>query len=1001
MASINGRVIKMLKALTIVMKSRGDKNRASAYQKAMSSVASHKEQIREPNELMKLDKVGSKIVEKTKVYLKTGTLPILEEAKKDPKIMFCNIYGVGPKKAKELVDKNKIKNIEELRSRQELLNDTQKKGLKYFEVLQERIPKREIDVFDENLRYIIGEMKLKTLHHKIMGSWRRGHKDSGDIDVLFTDEKDKGENFKRIIEMLKRLGIILETLSEGDTKSLTICLVNKKIKKPRRVDFMYCPPEEFAFSALYFTGSAEFNVAMRSQVQEKGLTLNEHGVYEYHNRVKGERILVPKIKSRIMGEDPERPIFEYLGYEYRHPSDRRSGADLIVCKSSARKTKDSVISLSKKGKTILENKTEEELSAMYDLASKAYYNDAPIISDGVFDILKEYIEEKFPNSPVLLKVGSDLPSATERITKLPTPMPSMNKIKSDTNALENWCKNYPGQVVYSSKLDGVSGMLRLVQGETPKLYSRGNGMEGQDISHLLSIFKGEKVSQTLQSLLKTHSAKTKGTLMIRGEFIMKKSDFKKYSDEASNPRNLVSGLINRKEYDAKSKRQLRDMDFVAYEVIEPVMKPSEQMKFLSSMGLRTVFNGIFPEGPDNGNLSEILKERRSNDEYEIDGIIVSHDKIYSREEHEVINPKHSFAYKMVLSDQIMEAKVVDVLWEPSAQGYIKPRVRIEPTMINGVKIEYATAHNAAFIRDNKIGVGAVLEIIRSGDVIPKIKSVITPAEHTKMYEGDYVWTSTNVDIVLSNIKTNRTVQEKAIVLFFKRIGVPGLARGNVSRIMDAGYDTLAKILAMKEKDYLKVTGFKDKKAKKTYENIRQGIEDSEVIDFISATGVFGRGMGTSRIAVIMENFPHIFSEEKSQEENIRRISSLPGFAEKTAKGFVEHLKSFKEFVKVSKLEEYLTKKFKVFHGEKTEKKEPKNEKESPKPLSGKVIIFSGFRSKALKGIIVENGGIVEDKMNKKINMVITKDGKETTKTKTAKKRNVEIVTFEEFSAKFK
>ena len=97
----------------------------------------------------------------------------------------------------------------------------------------------------------------------------------------------------------------------------------------------------------------------------------------------------------------------------------------------------------------------------------------------------------------------------------------------------------------------------------------------------------------------------------------------------------------------------------------------------------------------------------------------------------------------------------------------------------------------------------------------------------------------------------------------------------------------------------------------------------------------------------------------------------------------------------------MTQKLKVFHGEKTEKKEPKNEKESPKLLSGKVIIFSGFRSKALKGIIVENGGIVEDKMNKKINMVITKDGKETTKTKTAKKRNVEIVTFGEFSAKFK
>ena len=74
---------------------------------------------------------------------------------------------------------------------------------------------------------------------------------------------------------------------------------------------------------------------------------------------------------------------------------------------------------------------------------------------------------------------------------------------------------------------------------------------------------------------------------------------------------------------------------------------------------------------------------------------------------------------MVLSDQVVEAKVVDVLWAPSKDGYLKPRVRIEPVVIGGARIEYATAFNGAFV-ENKIGIGAVVRMVRSGDVIPYI-----------------------------------------------------------------------------------------------------------------------------------------------------------------------------------------------------------------------------------------------------------------------------------------
>ena len=98
------------------------------------------------------------------------------------------------------------------------------------------------------------------------------------------------------------------------------------------------------------------------------------------------------------------------------------------------------------------------------------------------------------------------------------------------------------------------------------------------------------------------------------------------------------------------------------------------------------------------------------------------------------NPDHAFAFKMMLSEQVAEAKVVDVIWTPSKDGYLKPRVQIEPIKLSGVTIEYATGKNAQFIEKNRIGVGAVIQIVRSGDVIPDIIKIVKPdkrAPHAK------------------------------------------------------------------------------------------------------------------------------------------------------------------------------------------------------------------------------------------------------------------------------
>ena len=131
----------------------------------------------------------------------------------------------------------------------------------------------------------------------------------------------------------------------------------------------------------------------------------------------------------------------------------------------------------------------------------------------------------------------------------------------------------------------------------------------------------------------------------------------------------------------------------------------------------------------------------------------------------------------------------------------------------------------------------------------------------------------------------------------------------------------------------------------------------------------------------MEKYPKIFNEEKTPEENIKRVASLPGFAEKTARSFVDYLENFRKFVEESNLTEYIeTKLLKNHSSAKINKNENKSKNEDinireNKPLENKVIVFSGFRSKKLKTAIEKMGGSVEDKMSKKTNLVLQRGEK--------------------------
>ena len=132
-------------------------------------------------------------------------------------------------------------------------------------------------------------------------------------------------------------------------------------------------------------------------------------------------------------------------------------------------------------------------------------------------------------------------------------------------------------------------------------------------------------------------------------------------------------------------------------------------------------------------LSEYLKERRTKGNYVIDGVIVTDNGIHDRNEDS--NPEYAFAFKDILEDQKAESKIIEIEWKVSKNGYLNPTVIIEPVSIGGVEIKRVTAHNAKYVVDNKLGKGALIEIIRSGDVIPYIQKVLKPASKIYLQQG--------------------------------------------------------------------------------------------------------------------------------------------------------------------------------------------------------------------------------------------------------------------------
>lgn len=622
---------------------------------------------------------------------------------------------------------------------------------------------------------------------------------------------------------------------------------------------------------------------------------------------------------------------------------------------------------------ILPELSANDLERAIKMAADSYYNKGvSLVTDEIYDVLMEKLKQLKPTSKIFKITGAPIKG---KKVKLPYWMGSMNKIKTEDKLIDRWTTKYQGPYVISDKLDGISCLLIMTKGKI-KLYTRGDGNYGQDISHLV-----DYVNVSIDKLIKI---KDYNTIAVRGELIMTKENFEKYADEMSNARNMVAGTVNSKPA-SLNEDYAKDIDFITYEVIEPIKKSSDQMILLKKWGLNVVYYDIY-EDVDLTILDGILQKRKKKSIYEIDGIIVTDDNKHTRNLSG--NPSYAFAYKGL--SETADVKVTRVYWKPSKDGILVPTIRFEKVRLSQADLEYATGFNAKFIVENSIGPGAIITMVRSGDVIPYVMDIVKPAKKPSLPEDlDYQWDKNGVNIVLTNADTNETVIIQRLTKFVRKIGVENLSEGLVTRLVQAGYDSIPKIITIEVDDFLSLDGFQEKLADKLYNNLQEALNKLNILILMDASNVFGHGFGERKIKKILDVYPNIVDEYSNKTHNKweNRLLSLEGFDTITVDNFLSALPDFQKFYK--KITKIIDVKPYINKVKKTGRFKNQN------------IVFTGFRNPKWQKIIEEEGGKITGSVSGKTTLLVYNDGEESSsKSLEAKKRGIKRMAKSDFEQKF-
>ena len=543
----------------------------------------------------------------------------------------------------------------------------------------------------------------------------------------------------------------------------------------------------------------------------------------------------------------------------------------------------------------------EDINSLFETLRKyndAYRSGTPLVSDHTYDRLVEQLRERDPGHPYLRTVEPEEFAARKEV-RHPAPMLSIEKAytKDDLHrfitrvqkAADNiGIKNISFRV--TPKLDGIAG-----RDDGNVFVSRGNGTVGYEIT----------------------SAFQKGVVPVGGrglglgEIVIVKSYFNQHlSDNFEHPRNMVVGIVSSDTVNEFAVKALQAgvVRFVPY-VKLPYWEGS---------------------GDDlSQSVEQITADIVSQTDYPLDGMVaaVTHE--------DVINymgaTSHHYRWQIAIKTRGETAvtNVENIVWQVGRTGNVTPVLEVGPVSLSGATIKRVTAHHAGLVREKRIGIGSEIEIIRSGEVIPKLEKVITESAAIIIPSECPVCSSTLFwakDFLKCGNRSCSAQLEQGISHWFKTLGnADWFGIKTIQKLVENGYDSLEKVYALKEKDFFTM-GFGPVQSKNLEDAIHtsktKSVEDWR---FLAAFGIPDLGTGDSRKLL---SFYRLEDLSNADAEDIRKID---GFGKITSKSITQGIASIKDTI-----HNMLSIGFNIETTPLAEEQDA-----MANPISGKSIVFTG------------------------------------------------------------
>ncbi len=658
----------------------------------------------------------------------------------------------------------------------------------------------------------------------------------------------------------------------------------------------------------------------------------------------------------------------------------------------------------------------KELTARLDEAARAYYSESrEIMSNFEYDALYDELAALEKETGTVLAGSPTVRVGYEVLSELPkerhpSRMLSLDKTK-EVAVLQEWLGSHKG--LLSWKMDGLTIVLTYENGSLAKAVTRGNGEIGEVVTPNARFF--ENLPLTIPY---------KGKLIVRGEAVIKYSDFEKINDgitdndaKYKNPRNLCAGTVRQLDTSVTAKRHVNVFIFALVSAEEaqstsdgqismfsadekgdalPGDSREAQFEALKKLGFEVVeYRAVGGSAELPEAVNYFSKAIESND-FPSDGLVLIYDDIeYGRSLGQTAKfPRDAIAFKW--RDEIRETTLTEIEWSASRTGLINPVAIFEPVELEGTTVSRASVHNISIVRELKLGIGDTITVYKANMIIPQIAENLTksdtldipkkcpvcdaPTEIKKDADTE-VLICTNPDCPAKHVKRFEHFVSRDCM------NIDGISEATAERLIAAGvlHEPADLFRLSEHRDIIvKLEGFKDK----SFENMLEAAKKASHTTparLLNALGI--EGIGTANAKVIAKAAGNDWERLRSlTKEELLKIS---GVGDVLADNYVAFFSDVKNKAEVERLTEVLT-----FEEQSTD--------EGDNLLEGKTFVITGSlegftNRKELQELIESRGGKVAGSVSAKTSYLINNDNMSgSTKNKTAKSLGVPIITEAEF-----